>query len=112
MCGDTFQNILPQLEGSHGAKEKVLAKANALFSEQIAMRAGSSQRQDKSIALNLVDEEPIRLDVAFPERLPISGQRVIFVFGIQLCLVGQASDDSVEQIRVKMAFSWPPCSLS
>ena len=46
---------------------RALAKTNALFSEQIAMRAGSNQRQDKSIALNLVDEEPIRLIVAFSE---------------------------------------------
>lgn len=68
------------------------------------MRAGSNQRQDKSIALNLVDEEPILLDVAFSERLPIPGQRVIFVSGIQLCLVGQTFDNSVKQIHVKMAF--------
>ena len=60
-------DFLPQLEGSYEAKEKALTKTNALFSEQIAMRAGSNQRQDKSIVLNLVDEEPIRLDVTFSE---------------------------------------------
>ena len=54
-------------------KKKASAEANALFPEQVTVRAGSGQRQDELVVLYSVDEKPIGLDVAFHERFPIPG---------------------------------------
>ena len=50
------------------------------FIEQVAVRPGAGQRQHQHIVLNPVDEQPVRLNVAFPMPHPIAGQLVVFVF--------------------------------
>ena len=36
-----------------------------LFAKEIAVRAGTSQRQDENIVLDAIDQQPIWLDVTF-----------------------------------------------
>ena len=50
------------------------------FIEQVAVRSGAGQRQHQHIVLNAVDEQPVRLNVAFPMPHPIAGKFVVFVF--------------------------------
>ena len=50
------------------------------FIEQVAVRPGAGQRQHQYIVLNPVDEQPVRLNVAFPMPHPIAGQLMVFVF--------------------------------
>ena len=54
-------------------EKKTFTEVNALFPKQVAMRAGSSQCQDKLVVRDFVDEKPIGPDVAFHERFPVSG---------------------------------------
>ena len=49
------------------------------LAEQIAVRPGAGQRQHKYIVLDAVDEQPVRLDVAFPMAHPIAGQLMVFM---------------------------------
>ena len=50
------------------------------FIEQVAVRPGAGQRQNQHIVLNAVDEQPVRLNVAFSMPHPIAGKFVVFVF--------------------------------
>ena len=50
------------------------------FIEQVAVRPGAGQRQHQHIVLYAVDEQLVRLNVAFPMPHPIAGQLVVFVF--------------------------------
>ena len=51
-----------------------------LFIEQITAGSGAGQRQHQNIILNAVDEQPVRLDMAFPVADPVTGQSVVAVF--------------------------------
>lgn len=51
-----------------------------LFIEQIAVGSGAGQRQHQNIILNAVDEQPVRLDMAFPVADLVTGQSVVSVF--------------------------------
>lgn len=51
-----------------------------LFIEQITVGSGAGQRQHQNIILNAVDEQPVRLDMAFPVADPVTGQSVVAVF--------------------------------
>jgi hypothetical protein len=50
-----------------------------LFSKQVAMRTCSCQCQNQNIFINPVDQQPIRLNVAFPESYPATGKSVVLV---------------------------------
>ena len=49
------------------------------WSKQIGMRAGADQVQ--VVALHLVDQQPIGLNVAVAELAPLAAQRVILIAG-------------------------------
>ena len=51
-----------------------------LFIEQITVGSGAGQCQHQNIILNAVDEQPVRLDMAFPVADPVTGQSVVAVF--------------------------------
>ena len=50
-----------------------------LFTEQVAVRSRSGQRQDKDIIFHTVDQQPVRENMAFPVSHPIAGQGMVLV---------------------------------
>ena len=46
--------------------------ASGLFSKEIAVRPGSGKCQDQKIIFNPVDQQPVRLYVAFPVTNPVT----------------------------------------
>ena len=54
--------------------------ADLSFAKQITVASCAGQGQHENIVLNAVDEQPVRLNVAFPMPHPIAGQLVVFVF--------------------------------
>ena len=69
-----------------------------LFAKQIAVRAGTSQRQDENIVLDAVNQQPIWLDVAFAMTDPIPGQGVILVCVRKRFTHSQRCDHIFQQI--------------
>ena len=48
--------------------------------EQIGVRASVGEREDEYVVLNVIEKEPIVLDMAVTESGKIAGERVVFVF--------------------------------
>ena len=77
------------------------------FIEQVAVRPGAGQRQHQHIVLNPVDEQPVRLNVAFPMPRPIAGQVVIAVFIRQRFTHRQQRHDLFQQFDFLAALDCP-----
>src|SRR5262245_31751472 len=69
-----------------------------LLEAEVGVRAGPAQ--DQRAAIPLVDQDPVRLDVAIPPPLPIAGQRVVSVLRLQGAMMAQRLDDRAELVRV------------
>ena len=70
-CSDTphstaISAIVPAIYHHHASK-------SVPFSKQIAMRTCPNQFQNQSLSINLVNEQPIRLNVTLPHVLIVSG---------------------------------------
>ena len=61
------------------------------------MTAGSGKCQHKQVILDSIDEQPIRLNMAFPMAYPIPGQGMVFVFLWKPFAACQLTDDVIEQ---------------
>ena len=68
------------------------------------MRAGLAQRQ--LAALDLVDQDPVRLNVAVPPSLPVPGESMISLARRQGLMRLQQPDDRVELLQRCPASPW------
>lgn len=85
-----------------GQKTGECAAFPARRSKQIAVGTGSNQLQNQGVPNHLVDEQPVRLDVALAHILIVSGirKRVIPIGLRQRLLAAQERDDSFQFLRV------------
>ncbi|OGQ88684.1 MAG: hypothetical protein A2512_03490 [Deltaproteobacteria bacterium RIFOXYD12_FULL_56_24] len=73
------------------------------FSENIRM--GASTHKMQVVATDLVDQQPVRLDVAIPVVFPVAFQRVIFIFRGQWLTCKQQHYQCPEFAHIFAAFS-------
>ena len=71
-----------------------------LFLEQIAVRTCSRQRQYERIARDLINQQPVRLNVTFAKRNPISNECVIVVSFVKLIPCCQIVYDFLQKVYV------------
>jgi len=64
------------------------------LAEKVGMRAGAEQYQ--LVELLLVNQDPIRLNVAIPRSLQLTGESVVPVLGSQRVTLNQRVDDALE----------------
>jgi hypothetical protein len=62
--------------------------------EKVGVRAGAEQYQ--LVELLLVNQDPIRLNVAIPRSLQLTGESVVPVLGSQRVTLNQRVDDALE----------------
>src|ERR1019366_2001072 len=71
------------------------------LSEQIRMRSGADEVQ--VVAVDLVDQWPIRLDVAIAEVLPVARERVVLVPCRQRAPIDQQQDRLAQLRHIRAA---------
>jgi hypothetical protein len=65
--------------------------------EKVAVRAGTDEIQEKLVRLHFVDEEPVRLDVAFAAPGILADECMIAIAGRKLLTGGKLLDDGAQQ---------------
>ena len=92
--------------GLHGVGASVLntpstvsrAAHGPLLVEQVGVRAGSGELQ--LLALDAVEQQPIRLDVEVAEAVPITLERVIAIAGRERLFLDQQREDGLQLVHL------------
>ena len=64
------------------------------------MTGDTIEHEDEFIVDHLIDQQPIRLDVALAAAFVVASERMITIFGVQWFTVGQPVDDGKEMIEI------------
>lgn len=68
------------------------------------MSSSSGQKQNQIIVVDAIDQQPVRLNVTFPETFVNSGKFVVTVLGFKRLHIREFCHDFVKQIKVVAAF--------
>lgn len=70
------------------------------LSEEVRVCASSGEKQQKRILVDTVDEQPVRLYMAFPEPHEVAGQVMVFVFLREHFTMSQKLHDLIQQVEI------------
>ena len=68
------------------------------------MSSSSGQKQNQIIVVDAIDQQPVRLNVTFPETFVNSGKFVIVIFSFKRLHIREFCHDFVKQSKVVTAF--------